>query len=84
MSTPLDVQPMDRCPMEDLHITPNKNIMFQFQVCHYSYLNVLKKKTNISFRVKPGSDRLQSAGSKSLFYPISIMLQIFTEYSVIL
>ena len=33
---------------------------------------------------KPGTDPLQSAGSSTLFHPISIMLQIFTEDSVIL
>ena len=32
---------------------------------------------------KPGTDSPQSAGSRTLFYPISIMLQIFTEDSVI-
>ena len=42
-----------------------------------------RKLTKIS-GVKPGTDPLQSAESRTLFYPKSIMLQIFTEDSVIL
>ena len=37
-----------------------------------------RKLTQIS-GAKPGSDPLQSAGSRALFYPISIMPQISTE-----
>ena len=62
-----------------------KNIMSQFQICYYSYLNVSKKGklTSIS-AAKSGTGTLQSAGSMALFYPVSIMLQIFIEDSVIL
>ena len=43
-----------------------------------------KKKANINIRAKPGTDHPQSAGWRTLFYPISIMLQVFTEDSLIL
>ena len=45
-----------------------------------------QEKTKIiqNLETKPGNDPLQSAGSRNLFYPIIIMLQIFTEYSAIL
>ena len=59
--------------------------MLPIQMCYYSHLNVSQEtKTNINFRAKPGSDSLQNAGSKALFYPISIMPQISTEDSGIL
>ena len=40
-----------------------------------------RKLTEIS-RAKSGTSTPQSAESRALFYPISIMLQIFTEDSV--
>ena len=43
-----------------------------------------KNKNNTKFRDQTGNDPPQSARSTNLFYPIIIMLQIFTEYSVIL
>ena len=43
-----------------------------------------KKKNNTKLETKPGRDHVQSAGSRNLSYPIIIMLQLFTEYSVIL
>ena len=43
-----------------------------------------KEITNINFRDKSGTGAMQSAVSRTLFYPISIILQIFTEDSVIL
>ena len=59
--------------------------MLQFQICYHNHLNVSQKRklTQIS-GTKPGSDPLQSAGSRALFYPISIMPQISTEDSGIL
>ena len=42
-----------------------------------------RKLTKIS-GAKPGSDPLQSAGSRALFYSISIMSQISTEDSGII
>ena len=38
----------------------------------------------MNFRAKPGSDPLQLAGSRALFYPINIMPQISTKDSGIL
>ena len=42
------------------------------------------KKENLHKFQAPGIEPTQSSGSRTLFYPISIMLQIFTEDSVIL
>ena len=42
-----------------------------------------KKKLIQILETKAGNDPPQSAGSRTLFYPIIIMLQIFTEDSVI-
>ena len=42
-----------------------------------------RKLTKIS-GAKSGTGTPKSTGSRTLFYPISIMLQIFTEDSVIL
>ena len=43
-----------------------------------------KRKLTYISGAKPGSDPLQSAGPRALFYPISIMPQIFTKDSGIL
>ena len=45
---------------------------------------VIKTKLIHISETKPGNDPSQSAGSRTLSYPVSIMLQIFTENSVIL
>ena len=67
-----------------------KNIMFQFYICSYKNCYAtwmfLEKlcyiKTNIHFR-NPGTDLPlpQSVGSRTLFYPMSIMPKIFIEDS---
>ena len=65
-----------------------KNIMFQFYICYYKnyYANwmFLEKlcyiKININFR-NLGTDPPQSVGSRTLFYPISIMPKVFIEDS---
>ena len=43
-----------------------------------------KKKTNINFTAKPGTDTPAKRRVKDFNLPHSIMLQIFTEDSVIL
>ena len=43
----------------------------------------MENDANINFKGKPGSDPLQSDGLSALFYPISIMTQIFTKDSSI-
>ena len=54
--------------------------MHQFKICYHSHLNASQKtKPNIDFSGQAGSTPLQSAGSGTLFYLISIMLQLFTE-----
>ena len=40
-----------------------------------------KRKVSQISGAKPGSDPLESAGSRALFYPISIMPQICTKHS---
>ena len=62
-------------PQKDLHITP--------KVSYFSFKYVIKYviKTNINSGAKPWSDPLQSAGSRALFYPISIISQISNEDS---
>ena len=65
-----------------------KNIMLQFYICYYKnyYATwmLLEKlceiETNINFR-DPGTDLPQSVGSKTVFFPISIMPKIFIEDS---
>ena len=62
-------------PQKDLHITP--------KVSYFSFKYVIKYviKTNINFRGQALVKPLQSAGSRALFYPISIMSQISNEDS---
>ena len=43
-----------------------------------------KKKLAELLGAKSGTDPPQNAGSRTLFYPISIMLRIFTKYSMML
>ena len=45
---------------------------------------IIKTKLIQVLETKPGNDPSQSAGSRTLSYPVSIMLQMFTENSVIL
>ena len=57
--------------------------MLQLQIC-YILLNISQKKLTLISGALSGSDPLQSAGSRALFYFISIMPQISTEDSGIL
>ena len=61
----------------------SKSGMLQFQICYHGHLNVSQKtETNINFRGQAWFRALlQSAGSRALFYPISIMTQISTKDS---
>ena len=57
-----------------------QSIMLQFQICYYNHLNDSQKtKTNINFRGQAWVRPLQSAKSRSLFYPISLLSQISTK-----
>ena len=78
------------CPVASLNdpkgtLCYPKSIMLQFQICYQSHLNVSwKTKTNINFRDQTWVRHPQSAVSRALFYPISIMHKISAEYSGIL
>ena len=71
-------------PQKDLHVTLEVSC---FSLKHVNKATEMfhgqRKLTKIS-GAKPGSDPLQSAGSRALFYPISIMPQISTKDSGIL
>ena len=88
ISTTPVAQLVYRCPKRSF-ILPPPNIMLQFYKCYrknYCATGILLEKlfhmkSNINSGTKPGTDLLQSAGSKTLFYPISIMFKLFIEDS---
>ena len=87
---PLDFQHVYRCPKRTLIIISCfKNFILQFYKCYlenYAIWMLLecfikkRKSTHISGN-KPGIDPLRSVASGTLFYPISIMLQIYIKDS---
>ena len=82
ISAPLDV----RCVLDPPkgHSYYPKIIMLQLQICHHSYLNVSYKTKLIQIlETKPVNSLSQSTRSRTLSYPVSIMLQSFTENSAI-
>ena len=69
-----------KCPKMTF-IAP-QSIMLQIQTCYHSQSNVsLKTKSNTIFRGQAWVRPPANAGSRALFYPISIMPQISTEDS---
>ena len=68
-------------PQKDLHVTPKVSCFsFKYVIKATEVFHGKQKLTYIS-GAKPGSDLLQSAGSRALFYPISIMPKISTKDS---
>ena len=56
-----------------------QNITFKFYICHLRITMLLE--CYLKNYIKPGTDRPQSVGSRTLFYHMSMMLQIFIEDS---
>ena len=71
-------------PQNDLYITPKASCSsFKYVIIATWMFHKERKLTYIS-GAKPGSDPLPRAGSRALFYPMSIIPQISTEHYPIL
>ena len=81
---PLVASPQSKCPKMAFMLPPKVSCFSLKYTIKATEMFHGKRKLTLILGAKPGLDPLQSAGSRALFYLISIMRQISTKDSGIL